>query len=146
MLNKFKSLSKLSKTAVIYSILVCVYEFIKAIAYVVSFAKECAQYGESISSYWGYLLNGILDTYVVVPAGLIILVLLCVKIIEGNKPEQETKEGKGFFRTLVDKTAQTPITDEPQQTEGDVQDLEETKIEEQAQIEEAAAEEALPSE
>ena len=136
--GKFKSLTDISKVAVIYSILLGIYEIVRIIIYVVTFTMECRSFHEKVSDYFGYIFSNIVDNYIVVPAGIIILALLCVKLLEKNHPvtqqvseiknldafqqPTQTKEDTAFFedtedisRTGIDDTteehAQTDVSD-----------------------------------
>lgn len=151
LINRFKKMTKLSKAMVIYAILVFVYEVIKAIIYVKSFVDECSMYGEKFSDYLGYVINGILDSYVVVPAGLILIGLLCVKIIESNRQQPKPfKEEESATQELEDNTTDAVTEEAIEDNTTDAateKPAEEETIEEDAQTEneDKAEEESVKS-
>jgi hypothetical protein len=153
-MQKFKDLSKLGKTAIIYSIVLGLYEVCGIIAYIKNFIEECAMYGESASNYIGYIISNVLDNYVVIPAGIIILSLLCVKLLESKRtlsqepvqPEElhdkEAFTGEAALASQPDDEVESTI-EEQAQTEDEVAEKIAEDIEEAAETVKEVAEEAV---
>ena len=153
-MQKFKDLSKLGKTAIIYSIVLGLYEVCGIIAYIKNFIEECAMYGESASNYIGYIISNVLDNYVVIPAGIIILSLLCVKLLESKRtlsqepvqPEElhdkEAFTGEATLASQPDDEVESTI-EEHAQAEDEVAEKIAEDIEEAAETVKEVAEEAV---
>ena len=156
-MQKFKDLSKLGKTAIIYSIVLGLYEVCGIIAYIKNFIEECAMYGESASNYIGYIISNVLDNYVVIPTGIIILSLLCVKLLESKRtlsqepvqPEElhdkEAFTGEAALASQPDDEVESTI-EEHAQTEDEVAEKIAEDIEEAAETVKEVAEEAVEEE
>ena len=156
-MQKFKDLSKLGKTAIIYSIVLGLYEVCGIIAYIKNFIEECAMYGESASNYIGYIISNVLDNYVVIPTGIIILSLLCVKLLESKRtlsqepvqPEElhdkEAFTGEAALASQPDDEVESTI-EEHAQTEDEVAEKIAEDIEEAAETVKEVAEEVVEEE
>lgn len=81
----FKTSSPISKAAVSYAVLVGIYEIGKIVSYISLFVQECNANGDKFSNYLGYVFTNVIDSFILVPAGLVLIVLLAAKTFEATK-------------------------------------------------------------
>lgn len=154
--SQFKSFKTISKVAVIYSLILALYELGRAFSYIHDFVQQCHDYGESVSNYLGYMFTNAIDTFIAIPAGIIILTLLVVRFAEGSRKAEDCQCEKAE-EGLKDSTESTDLPENEEapelqnneemtdsETDESLNEDVETKntIEEQAQTEEAVKDEA----
>lgn len=103
---RFKTSSAISKVAVLYALLIVIYEAVRIASYISLFVQECQANGDKFSSYLGYVFTNVIDSYILVPAALVLITLLAVKTFEASKeqkaPNHESEDTTIKFEQLSD--------------------------------------------